>query len=100
MGGEEWCELTACNRLMEVARAAPEGACIALKAEPDDAVLLASHADEPLEAADVEMTRARGKRTAEGEPQPGTVPAAKQQKVVWRIFECGHRCARTTRVAL
>ena len=63
------------------------------------AVLLVSHVDGPLEASDVKMTRARGKRTAEGEPAPGTAPAAEQQKVVWRIFECGHRCARTTLVA-
>jgi hypothetical protein len=91
VGGKEWCELAACNRLMEVARVAPGDARIAPKVEPDDAVSLASHVDPPLVTS-----HARGKRAAEGEPEPDSAPAAKQQVVVWRIFECGHRWAMAT----
>lgn len=95
VGGKEWCELAACNRLMEVARVAPGDARIAPKVEPDDAVSLASHVDPPLVTS-----HARGKRAAEGEPEPDSAPAAKLQVVVWRIFECGHRFTDETYQAL
>ena len=58
---QDWCELAATRRLVVVARAAPEDVRIAPKAEPDDAVLLASHVDLPLGPG-------RGKRSAEDAP--------------------------------
>ena len=82
---QDWCELAATRRLVVVARAAPEDARIAPKAEADDAVLLVSHVDLPLEPG-------RGKRSAKDAHEAGA-PPAKRPVVMWRELACGHRCA-------